>query len=87
MAYQKITNVGGPDLVLAKIRDFAAANGWTILENLTADLPINDGSVSDGLRLVIQQGDIIAHFPERQRASDISESNPIGIPGIEWLHH
>lgn len=83
MAYQKITNVGGPDLVLAKIRDFAAASGWTILENLTADLPIDGGSVSDGLRLVIQQGDIIAHFRSANGKaifqSQINTGNAYGI--------
>lgn len=62
MAYQKLENIGGPDDVLAKIRDFVVAHGWTVLENLTTDLSIDGSGESDGLRLVIQHGDIIAHF-------------------------
>ncbi|VBB05564.1 Hypothetical protein LUCI_0774 [Lucifera butyrica] len=62
MAYQLFKNVGGPNDVLTKIRDFAVAQGWTVLENLTEDLPLDGMATSDGLRLVIQHGDVIAHF-------------------------
>lgn len=62
MAYQKYENLGGPNDVLAKIRDFAAANGWTVLENLTEDLAIDGSENFDGLRLAIQKGDVVANF-------------------------
>ena len=55
-------NLGGPDAVLEKMRDFCVSKGWTILENLTADLPIDGGAAVDGKRLSISKGDIIAHF-------------------------
>lgn len=40
MSYKVYDNLGGPDDVLAKMRDFCVEKGWTILENLTPDLPI-----------------------------------------------
>lgn len=64
MAYQLVQNVGSPNEVLGKIRDFALANGWTVLENLTSD-PSIDGTVTeDGLRLSVKapSGDVVANF-------------------------
>lgn len=60
MAYQKYENPGGPNDILGKIRDFCLANGWTILENCTADLAIDGSGVSDGQRLAIQKGSVFA---------------------------
>ncbi|TWH48559.1 hypothetical protein [Sporomusa sp. KB1] len=62
MTYQKYENLGGPNDVLSKMREFALANGWSILENLTPDLAIDETGVVDGLRLSIQKGNIYAHF-------------------------
>lgn len=62
MAYQKYTDLLGPNDVLTKMRDFALANGWTVLENLTNDICVDGSGTYDGLRLAIQKGDCIAIF-------------------------
>lgn len=65
MAYQKFENVTSPDEILLKIRDFAEGQGWTVLENLTPDLPLDGESVSDGVRLSIRSpgdGEVVANF-------------------------
>lgn len=41
MAFQMYENLFGPDEVLTKMRDFALGNGWTVLENLTNDTPLD----------------------------------------------
>lgn len=62
MAYQKFDKLGGPNDVLTKMRDFAVAQGWTVLENLTPDLSIDEKGTEDGLRLSIQKGGVYANF-------------------------
>lgn len=62
MAYQLYENLGGPDDVLAKMRNFAVDNGWTVLENLVPDISIDDTGTQDGIRLVLQKGSVFAHF-------------------------
>ena len=46
MAFQLFENLGGPNDVLEKMRDFCISAGWTILENLTDDYPITEESVN-----------------------------------------
>lgn len=86
MAYLKVENVISPDDVLLKIRDFAIDQGWTVLENLTPDLPLDGGEVSDGLRLTIKSpGDdfVIANFRSANSKkifeSQANTSNAYGI--------
>ena len=62
MAYQLYSNLAGPDDVLTKMRDFAVANGWTALENLTQDLALDGLGSYDGRRLTLKNGDIYANF-------------------------
>lgn len=62
MAFQVYENLGGPNVVLTKIRDFVVAHGWTVLENLTEDLAVDGSGTTDGLRLSINKGDIYANF-------------------------
>lgn len=45
MAFQMYENLFGPDEVLTKIRDFALANDWTVLENLTNDTPLDGETI------------------------------------------
>ncbi|MDU2064711.1 MAG: hypothetical protein E6713_07685 [Sporomusaceae bacterium] len=54
MSYMKYTGLVGPNAVLTAIRDFAVAQGWTILENLTQDMSIDGGGQNDGLKLTLQ---------------------------------
>ncbi len=64
MSYQVFDNIGGPDDVLGKIRDFALACGWTILENCTDDVDISGTGTVDGKRLSIKSpsNSTIANF-------------------------
>lgn len=62
MAYTLYENLGGPNDVLAKMRDFFALKNWTVLANCIADLPISGGSGSDGKILAVQKDGIYAVF-------------------------
>lgn len=85
MAYQKYENLGGSNDVLSKMREFAVAQGWTVLENLTPDLAIDDSGTSDGLRLSIRKGNIYANFrsangkPIFATQNNASEAQAYGI--------
>ncbi|WP_371366309.1 hypothetical protein SRRS_07250 [Sporomusa rhizae] len=45
MAFQMYENLFGPNEVLTKMRDFALASGWSVLENLTDDTPLDGETV------------------------------------------
>lgn len=62
MAYVLYENLGGPDDVLSKIRDFLLSKDFTILNNCTADLDINGSGSSDGKVLAVKKNDIYAVF-------------------------
>ena len=51
MAYQKYTGLTNAVSILAKISEFAAAQGWTVLENNVDDLSIDGSGGSDGVKL------------------------------------
>lgn len=55
MAYQKYTGLTSPEAILEKVSAFALANGWTILANCIADLPVDGSSpTSDGVVLALK---------------------------------
>lgn len=62
MAYKVYNNVGGPNDVLTKIRDFLVDNSWTILNNCTPDLDIFGSGTRDGLVLAAKINDVYAVF-------------------------
>lgn len=64
MAYTAYTGLVGPNAILAKISDFALANGWTILENCVDDLAVTGSGSYDGKRLCIRNagGTVFASF-------------------------
>jgi hypothetical protein len=69
MAFQMYEYLGGPNDVLTKMRDFALANGWSILENLTDDIPI-DGQ--------------IVETPENTQEYTIPSSGNTSTNGFLW---
>lgn len=62
MAYQMYENLGGPNDVLEKIRDFLVGKGFTVLNNCTADLDIFGGGAADGIVLAVKKRDVYAIF-------------------------
>jgi hypothetical protein len=62
MSYQVFENLGGPNDVLQKMRDYFVSIGWTVLENLTDDLSIDGTGTYDGKRLSVQKDSVIACF-------------------------
>jgi hypothetical protein len=57
MAYQKYTGLADAAAILTKVSEFAASNGWTILQNCVSDLPIDGSSNSDGVLLSLKSAD------------------------------
>lgn len=85
MSYQIYDNLGGPNDVLTKMRDFVVANGWTVLENLTDDISVDGMGVIDGKRLSIHKGDIYANFRSANGKGIFkthNNSNPANAYGI-----
>lgn len=62
MAYQMYENLGGPNDVLEKMRDFLVGEGFTILNNCTPDLDIFGSGQSDGNVLAVNKRDVYAIF-------------------------
>lgn len=62
MAYTLYENLGGPNDVLLKIRDFLVLQNWTILNNCTPDLDIFGSGESDGLVLAAKMKEVYAIF-------------------------
>lgn len=81
MANAVYTNLLGPNDVLAKMSEFAAANGWTVLANLIPDLSIDGSGLEDGLKLVLQKGDVYAHL-RSATTKKIFASQEFAGPGI-----
>jgi hypothetical protein len=57
MAYQKFTDVNGPDGILSCISEAAAAAGWGVVANCIDDLPLDGGAASDGKKLILKSPD------------------------------
>ena len=57
MSFVSYTGLTSPNAVLEKMSEFALASGWTILENCTDDLAIDESGTYDGKRLVIKNAD------------------------------
>ena len=49
MAYQKFTELTNANAIMEKISEYAANQGWVVLENNISDLPIDGSANSDGL--------------------------------------
>ena len=64
MAYQKYTGLKNANEIMAKIAEYAANNGWTVLLNNVQDLAIDGSGENDGLRLSIKSPthNVFAHF-------------------------
>lgn len=58
MAYKLYENLGGPNDVLEKIRDFLTEHAWEILNNCTDDLDITGAGTYDGKVLAVHKGDV-----------------------------
>lgn len=54
MSYVKYENLGTPNMVLEKIRDYVVQEGYTIVENCVDDLDIFDRNYNDGKKLVFK---------------------------------
>lgn len=57
MAYQKYTGLTSPNAILEKIAQFAADNGWMVLENCIDDLSIDGSGSYDGKKVVLKSPD------------------------------
>ena len=64
MAYQKFTGLKDANAIMAKISEYAAAQGWIVLNNNTDDLPIDGSGTSDGRKLSLKSpdGSVFANF-------------------------
>ncbi len=64
MAYQKFTELTNANAIMEKISEYAANQGWVVLENNISDLPIDGSANSDGLRLAVKSpdGNVFAVF-------------------------
>lgn len=81
MAFMQYTDLAGPNDALAKMSAFALDKGWTILENCVPDLAIDGTGVEDGKTLVIQKGDVFAHFRSASTKKIFASQRNAG-PGI-----
>lgn len=64
MAYQKYTGLTNAIDILAKVSEFAATQGWTVIENNVDDLPIDGSAAVDGVKLSLSSPDgiVFANF-------------------------
>lgn len=60
MAYTLYENLGGPNDVLAKMRDFFVLKNWTVLANCITDYCIDGQGSSDGKLLAVKKNDVYA---------------------------
>lgn len=57
MSYQKYTGLTDAVAILQKVGEFAAAQGWTVLQNCVVDVPIDGTGTSDGVKLALKSPD------------------------------
>jgi hypothetical protein len=64
MAYQKYTGLTNAVGILEKVSEFAAAQGWTVIENNVDDLSIDGSGMVDGVKLSLSSPDgiVFANF-------------------------
>ena len=93
MAYQKYTGLADAAAILAKVSEFAAANGWTVLQNCIADLPIDGSGNTDGVLLSLKSGDGTVFGQFRSAAgktifpSQLNDKNAYGIGLVASTAH